>query len=186
MAWNPAWTASDKRVVIRDDAAPHAVAAGVRQLHGNQQVIRGAELLAMRAAHGFEQARERGDILSCDPELAGVGAAIFADGGGFEPYELRAAARKTFVAADGQLVGTAVGRSVTAFHGVDRDGVAHLEPGHAHRAGEGGANPRGVVFELHVRGAKLSGAVAQIIQRFVSEVPHLGGTVLSVCLVLKT
>ena len=114
----------DVRIVIRDDAPRHAVAARMRELNGDEQIVRRTPLLAMQLADAREQPRELRHIVRRNPKLARIGAAVFAHGGSFKPDELGAAAREAFVAAPGQLAGTAIQRPVAAFHRLDGDGVA--------------------------------------------------------------
>ena len=91
-----------------------------------------------------------------EPELAGVGAAVLADGGGFEPDELGAAGGEALVAADGEFAGIAVELAIAAFHGMDGHGVAHGDGADLDFAAQEGLQLFFIRFEADELGALFS------------------------------
>ena len=84
--------------------------------------------------------RESGQRCFTDQQLPRIGPALFDDGGRLAPDQLGPAGAKAAVAADGQLVGRAVGSTVAAFHRLHTQGVADGQ-----RADGGRAKERGEV-----------------------------------------
>ena len=69
--------------------------------------------------------------------LARVGSAFFEDRSGFAPDQLGATGAEAPVAAEGQLVGPAVGGAVAALHRLDAQRIAHAEGADRDRPEEG-------------------------------------------------
>ena len=129
----------------------------MRELDGDEQVVRRAELFLVKLQDAGVEPGELVDVAFVDPELAGVGAAVAADGGGFKPDEFGAAESEAFVTAPGKLVGVAVERGVAAFHGMDGHGVAEGDGiADAHLAAENGFYCFRVGFKPDKPGAGLS------------------------------
>src|SRR5215469_15442024 len=118
----------------------------------------------MRAANHLEQTCVVGYVVPIYPELTRVGAAILAHGGGLEPDELASASGEALVAAPGQLVGPAIGRRVAAFHGMDRQRVAHSEAANLDWACDLPPDLVRVFFESDVTGAELISRAPQLVQ----------------------
>ena len=91
------------------DRVGKTIAAGVRELHGLEQIVRRAPALAVDAPNRLEQPGEIGDVVRRNPKLAWIGAAISSHRCGFEPDQLRSTRREALVASPGQLAGPAVG-----------------------------------------------------------------------------
>ena len=126
----------DQGIVTGDDAHRVGVAAGVGELDGDEQVAGRAPFLAVDAAHHFDEAGELAHGRAVEHHLAGVGAAVGADGGGLEPDELGAAAGEAFVAPPGEFLGAAVERAVAAFHRKDHEAVRQPETAAIQRLGQ--------------------------------------------------
>jgi hypothetical protein len=114
----------DQGVVIEDDPLRVGVAARVGELDGDEQVVRGSELVLMQLHHPGVEPGILVDVAFVDPELARVGAAVLADGRGFEPDQLGAPESKAFIAPPSEFIRVAVEGGVAALHGMDGHGIA--------------------------------------------------------------
>src|SRR5947207_11217731 len=104
-----------------------AIAARMRQLQSDQQVVLGAHGLAMLLGKHRAKFCEIGMSTGCNHQLIRIGATRQRHCYSFaSPDQFRATLSKSSPPPKGVLAWMPVRRSVPALHGIDRDAVADL------------------------------------------------------------
>ena len=128
----------ENRIVNGNQGLAVAVAARMRQLQADEQIVIVANVLSMCLSADIVHPRKAGQSLVVNEQLARVRSPFVEDGRRLAPDEFRAAAAEPFIAAEDEFIGMSVRRAVAAFHGLHAERIADADGPHLHGSKKGG------------------------------------------------
>ena len=139
-------------VVLSQDGPSTRVAAGMRQLQTDKQIIVAGARLAMSRAGLAQQPLDGAGVGRTHQELTRVGPSLGDDGTRLAPDQLGPAGAEAAKAAERELARRAVERGIATFHWLDREPVADEATAHV----DGAEKRREIVAQANIKTERMS------------------------------